>query len=302
MKSLSTQVSKTVRYIRRLCDFQPRVGLILGSGFGPAAEALETAHEFHYRDLPGFPVGKVPGHRGRLLLGTWNGVALAVLQGRAHYYEGFGMEEVTFPTRVLAGLGIHTLVATNAAGAINPRFRPGDFMVLSDHIHLMGVNPLKGMALPGMTPFVDLTQAYDVSLQRCLRSAARKVGARCHSGVYVAVSGPNYETPAEIRMFRKWGADAVGMSTVPEVLVARQYGLRVAGLSCLTNAAAGTSPGQSTVSHEEVLAMARQRQSAASQLLGHFLAAMGDMEPVRTRGTDSFNAPPPALPTSGRRR
>jgi len=261
----------TAALIRRRCPLLPTVGLILGSGFGALVKAVTVEAEFDFRDLPGFAVGSVPGHSPRLVLGQWQGVPLAVLLGRAHYYEGFDLAEVTFPTRVLAALGIAELLVTNAAGAINRRFRAGEFMVVSDHLNALGANPLRGPVAAGRERFVDLTQAYDLELQRRLRAAGKAVKARCHSGVYLAVSGPSYETPAEIRAFQRLGADAVGMSTVPEVIVARQCGLRVAALSCLTNAAAGQGkPGQ-VISHEEVLGMARQREQLATNLVGEFL-------------------------------
>ncbi len=259
------------RLITRRCGLRPTVGIILGSGFGAVADAVKVEVEFAFRELPGFPEGSVPGHSARLVLGHWQNVPVAVLKGRAHYYEGFELHEVTFPTRVLAALGITELLVTNAAGAINSRYRAGDFMVISDHLNFMGANPLRGPVAKDATRFVDLTRAYDVQLQRRLRSAAVAAGVRAHVGIYLAVSGPNYETPAEIRAFRRMGADAVGMSTVPEVMVARQCGLRVAGLSCLTNVAAGRGGRRQTVSHEEVLETTRQREGQAVQLIATYL-------------------------------
>lgn len=261
----------TVQLIQSRCPLIPRVGLVLGSGFGALARELDRVRRFAFRELPGFPVGSVAGHSHGLSLGHWRGLELAVLEGRSHFYEGFELDEVTFPVRVLAGLGVQTLLLTNAAGGIHPKFQPGDFMVLSDHINALGANPLRGPTEEGLNRFVDLTEAYDRRLQQHLRAAARQVGARCHSGVYLAVSGPSYETPAEIRAFRRLGADAVGMSTVPEVIVARQCGLRVAGLSCITNAAAGLGGAHQTVSHEEVLETARRQEATTTQLVAAFL-------------------------------
>jgi inosine/guanosine/xanthosine phosphorylase family protein len=270
-KTSLPQPAATASLIAQRCPLQPTLGLILGSGFGPVAEAVEVERAFAYRELPGFPVGAVSGHSGRLLLGRWHGVPLAVLQGRAHFYEGFTLEEVTFATRVLAALGVKTLLVTNAAGGINPKFRPGDFMALTDHINLMGANPLRGPEPVGLTRFVDLTRAYDPELHAALEKAAKSAGTKCREGVYLAVSGPSYETPAEIRAFSRLGADAVGMSTVPEVLVARQCGLRVAGLSCITNAAAGLGGKHQTVTHPEVLAQAKRRAKVATKLVGEFV-------------------------------
>jgi purine-nucleoside phosphorylase len=191
-----------------------------------------------------------------------------VLSGRAHYYEGHCLIAVTFGTRLLAALGVRELLLTNAAGGVNPRFRAGDFMLLTDHINLMGANPLRGPVKHGENRFVDLTRAYDAGLQKRFRTAARRTGVRLRTGVYLAVSGPSYETPAEVRAFRSLGADAVGMSTVPEVIVARQLGLRVAALSCITNLASGVS--RSPLTHEDVLETGRDAAPRAAKLVTEF--------------------------------
>ena len=258
----------------RTC-LRPRLAIILGSGFGPLAGAVECDREFPYRDLPGFPVGDAPGHDGCLRIGTWHGVPVAVLRGRAHHYEGFEPAEVVFATRVVAAMGVETLLATNAAGAINPRFRVGDFMILEDHINFMGVNPLLGPVGAGEARFVDMTRAYDPELRRHLKAAAGSISLPVRTGVYLAVQGPSFETPAEIRAFRRWGADAVGMSTVPEVLAARQAGLRVAACSCITNAAAGLGGESQVVSAAEVLEVARSREDQARQWIGAFVQRIG---------------------------
>jgi inosine/guanosine/xanthosine phosphorylase family protein len=263
--------SATAALVLKRIQLRPELAVILGSGFGPVAQALTVEREFAYRDLPGFPVGCAPGHAGKMVVGLWHGVPMAVLSGRAHFYEGFDMGEVAFGTRVLADMGVKTLLVTNAAGGIHPDHRVGDFMILSDHINLMGTNPLRGAVPAGRTRFVDLTRAYDEALRAKLRQAARAARARVHEGVYLAVSGPSFETPAEIRAFRALGADAVGMSTVPEVVVARQCGLRVAGLSCITNAAAGLGGAAQVVSAEEVLEVARRREGQATRLVGEFV-------------------------------
>jgi purine-nucleoside phosphorylase len=259
--------------LRRLSRLRPTLGIVLGSGFHHALSELEVEKEIAYAKLPGFPPTGVSGHEGKLFTGHLGGTPVMVLSGRSHYYEGCSMAEVTFAVRTLAACGIRDLLLTNAAGGVNRGFRPGEFMVLTDHINLMGVNPLRGEAPPGLPRFVDLTSAYDAELRRLLIRAARKGGARIHSGVYLAVSGPNYETPAEIRAFAKLGADAVGMSTVPEAIVACQCGLRVAALSCITNQAAGR--GKGPLSHAEVLETAARVRILAAQLIKNFAGLYG---------------------------
>lgn len=264
------QPSSTASLILKRTRTRPVLGIILGSGFGPVASAVEVEQEFAYRDLPGFPIGGAPGHAGRLVLGRLGGLPVAVLCGRAHYYEGFEPAEVTFATRVLAALGVRDLLVTNAAGGIHPRFKVGDFMILTDHINLMGMNPLRGPVPEGCARFVDMTRTYDEGLRGELEAAARSVRLTLRKGVYLAVSGPCFETPAEIRAFGTLGADAVGMSTVPEVIVARQCGLRIAGLSCITNAAAGLGGKAQVVSSEEVLEVAKKREGLATRLVAAF--------------------------------
>ena len=203
---------------------------------------------------------------------------MVVLKGRAHYYEGHEMERVTFPVRVLAELGVGAVLLTNAAGGINKAFRPGDFMALEDHINLMGVNPLRGPALPGLPRFVDLSRVYDPALTRLSKKAATESGLRIHGGVYLAVCGPNYETPAEIRAFRALGADAVGMSTVPEAIVARQCSLRVAGVSCITNLAGG-DPKKGALLHTDVLATGEGKKGEMSKFLKSFAVLYAGLKP-----------------------
>lgn len=252
---------------------RPQLGIVLGSGFGAVGRALRVETEIPYTDLPGFGVGTVPGHAGRLILGEWHGLPLAILSGRAHYYEGFDMGTGVFPIRALAALGVRAVLLTNAAGGIRPGFQVGDFMALTDHINLMGANPLRGPEAPGRTRFVDMTCAYDPAMRALLGSAAAAAGVTLHEGVYIAVSGPSFETPAEIRAFGRLGADAVGMSTVPETIVARQCGLRVAAVSCITNAAAGLGGAGQTITHTEVLELAHARESHATALVSGFVAA-----------------------------
>lgn len=259
----------TAARLARRTRLRPALAVVLGSGFQPVLERVEVADRVSYAQLPGVPKPGVHGHAGEMILGHLQGVPVLFLSGRAHYYEGHPMEVVTFAVRVLAAFGIRDLLLTNAAGGIRRSFRPGDFMALSDHINLMGVNPLRGPVPPGRQRFIDLSCAYDPVLRRQLQAAARRVGARCPSGVYLAVTGPSYETPAEIRAFARLGADAVGMSTVPETVVARQCGLRVAGLSCITNLAAGRS--RRPLSHAEVLETGRRVGSTAAALIEHFV-------------------------------
>jgi purine-nucleoside phosphorylase len=262
-----------VARLKKLSPLRPTLAIVLGSGFHHMLSELRVAAEIPYAKLPGFPTTTVSGHAGQLLIGHLGGTPVLVLSGRAHYYEGHPMTAVTFAVRVLAAHGIRDLLLTNAAGGLNRSFRPGDFMMLTDHINLMGVNPLRGAALPGLPRFVDLTCAYDPGLRRLLARAARACGTKLRTGTYLAVSGPTYETPAEIRAFARLGADAVGMSTVPEVIMARQCGLRVAAVSCITNLAAGRS--KNVLSHAEVLETADRVKKLAAQLLKNFAKLYG---------------------------
>lgn len=257
------------RAISRLAraDAAPRIGIVLGSGFARVAEAIPRPTSIPFHRIPGFSMGSVPGHSGQLVLGAWEGQDVAVLSGRAHFYEGFDWPQVTFGVRVLAELGVQELLLTNAAGGIQRGWKPGDFMAITDHINLMGGNPLRGPVAGGRERFVDMTQAYEPALIQRTRAAARLAKVRLRSGVYLAVPGPSFETPAEIRAFARLGADAVGMSTAPETIVARQCGLRVAGLSCITNVAAGLAGPQQQVTHAEVLDVGRQVAEQATRLV-----------------------------------
>ena len=220
-----------------------------------------------YAKIPGFPKPAVDGHAGELYFGHLGQTPVVVLSGRAHFYEGQPMARITFVVRAMAAMGVTDLLLLNAAGGINKNFRAGDFMVLTDHINFMGTNPLRGVAIPGLSRFVDLTEAYDKRLRGILFQAGADGNLKLRRGVYLAVSGPSFETPAEIRAFTSLGADAVGMSTVPEAIVARQCGLNVAAVSCITNLAAGRSQGN--LSHAEVLkTVERVKKSARALLLG----------------------------------
>ncbi|MGC3960093.1 MAG: purine-nucleoside phosphorylase [Verrucomicrobiota bacterium] len=269
MTAHSTKISRrTLDRIRKLSPLRPQLSLVLGSGFGHVLQKLTEAKRISYAQLPGFPKPSVAGHAGELLIGKLGGTPVIVLNGRAHYYEGHTMEQVTIGVRTLAALGVKDILLTNAAGGINRKFRAGDLMLLTDHINLMGVNPLRGPATKGLPRFVDMTKTYDPTLSGLLVKAAKATKVTLQRGVYLAVSGPTYETPAEIRAFGRLGADAVGMSTVPETIVARQHGLRVVALSCITNLGAGIS--KSTLSHEEVLETAERVKPTAAKLLETF--------------------------------
>ncbi|MGB8369866.1 MAG: purine-nucleoside phosphorylase [Limisphaerales bacterium] len=259
--------------LKKLSRLRPTLAIVLGSGFHHALTELHVEKKISYAKIPGFPVPSVSGHAGELYFGRLGGTPVLVLSGRAHFYEGHPMERVTFAIRALAAFGIRDLLLTNAAGGINKKFRAGDFMVLTDHINLMGVNPLRGPAVPDRPRFVDMTEVYDTKLGALLFRAGKNCDLRLHRGVYLAVSGPSYETPAEIRAFARLGVDAVGMSTVPEAMVARQCGLNVAAISCITNLAAGI--GKEKLSHAEVLETAEQVKTLAAKLLKHFVGLYG---------------------------
>lgn len=269
MSQAAHHAATTVR--AALPSARPTIGLILGSGLGGFADVLERPTSFSYADLPGFPAPTVEGHAGRLVLGTIAGKEVACLQGRVHLYEGHPPESVAVLVRTLALLGCHTLVVTNAAGALDPEAVPGDLMVITDHINLQGRNPLVGPNDPSFGPrFPAMNDAYDPQLRARLLAQARTLGLSMREGVYVGVLGPSFETPAEIRAFALLGADAVGMSTVSEVIVARHCGMRVLGISVLTNLAAGLS--DETLNHEQTLAAAERSAADLQRLLRAFLA------------------------------
>ena len=263
----------TAALLRKQTSLRPTLAMILGSGFQHALTHLKIETEIPYGRLPGFMSVGVSGHVGKIVCGLFGKTPVLVLKGRTHFYEGHDMNRVTFPVRVLSEFGIRSLLLTNAAGGINRKFKPGDFMALEDHINFMGTNPLRGPATPGLPRFVDMTRVYDPKLREILRKAAKLTKLRLHSGVYLATLGPSYETPAEIRAFERLGADAVGMSTVPEAIVARQCGLSVAAVSCITNLAAGRGSG--TLSHSEVLAIAEQKKAVVAQFLKTFCELYG---------------------------
>ena len=254
--------------LKKVSRLRPTLAIVLGSGFHHVLSELRVDKKISYAKIPGFPKPTVSGHAGELYFGHLGKTPVMVLSGRAHFYEGHPMERVTFAVRALAAFGIRDLLLTNAAGGINPKFHAGDFMVLTDHINFMGANPLRGGPVPGLPRFVDLTQVYDARLSGLLFRAGKSCNMKLQRGVYLAVSGPSYETPAEIRAFGQLGADAVGMSTVPEAIVARQCGLNVSAVSCITNLAAGIS--REKLSHAEVLETAERVKSSGAHLIGNF--------------------------------
>ena len=261
-------------YIRTSCpNFIPRLGLILGSGLGPIAEQMEIYQAIPYAELPGFPISTVAGHAGRLLIGKFNDTPIICLQGRTHSYEGTGYEGVKIMIRTLKLLGCEGVVLTNAAGSLRPEVKPGELMLINDHINLQPGNPLQGQNDEEFGPrFFPLDDAYDLDFQQRLLAVAEKLSIRLTKGVYISILGPNFETPAEIRAFRLLGADAVGMSSVPEVLVARHCGLRVMMISAITNLAAGLSI--EPINHEETLHFGGIAATSLVKLLKHFIAGL----------------------------
>jgi purine-nucleoside phosphorylase len=250
--TLYQRIQESVAVIQSRSPLLPEVGVILGSGLGALAEQATECVRIPYTDIPHFHGTSVEGHSGHLVIGKIDQVPTVFLQGRFHRYEGYPMEEVVFPTRVISALGIHTLVLTNAAGGVNTRFRPGDLMLIEDHLNLMGDNPLMGPNIAELGPrFPDLTEAWSRFCLEVMEQTAAELGLASSRGVYAGVLGPTYETPAEVRMLRILGADAVGMSTVPEAIAANHLGVRVVGVSCITNLAAGLAGRKLT--HQEVI-------------------------------------------------
>jgi purine-nucleoside phosphorylase len=249
------QIDEVAAAIKARTKYQPNVAIILGSGLGALAEGVGKPDTIPFKDLPHWPVSTVEGHIGRLVIGELEGQTAFVMQGRVHYYEGYSMDRITLPVRVMRRLGIETLIVTNAAGAVNPDFAPGDVMLITDHVNLIGMtglNPLIGPNLDEFGPrFPDMSQAYDRGLIESARHAASAHGMALREGIYIALSGPSFETPADLRFMKMIGVDAVGMSTVPEVTVARHGGMRVLGLSGISNKA--NLDGSTATTHQEVL-------------------------------------------------
>lgn len=275
--NIAEQAAEAAELIRSRGAVAPRVGMILGSGLGHLADDVESSVVVPYSEIPHFPVSTVVGHPGELVIGTLGGVAVAAMRGRVHYYEGYSLHEVTFPVRVLRKLGADTLIVTNAAGGLNESFRTGDLMLLTDHLNIMGMagqSPLLGPNDETLgLRFLDMLHAYDADLRRLAHEAAAQSGFQAQEGVYAMVGGPAFETMAEIRFLQTAGADAVGMSTIPEVIVARHGGMRVLGISAITDMAVG--PGAvSEISHIEVLAAAEEIKPRLAAVVRGVLAAL----------------------------
>lgn len=246
------RINMAVNYIEDKIEVKPRLGLILGSGLGDLAEEIKDSVEISYKDIPSFPVSTVKGHKSQFVIGRMGNQNVIAMQGRFHYYEGYNMEEVVMSVRVLKKLGVTHLIVTNAAGSVNKSFEPGNLMIIKDHINFMGMNPLIGANLDDFGPrFPDMSEAYSEELIKKAEHCAKKINLIIRKGVYCAFTGPSYETPAEIEMIRTIGGDAVGMSTVPEVITAVHSGIKVLGISCLTNMAAGIL--DKPLNHKEVV-------------------------------------------------
>lgn len=274
---MDSALKEAVDFVRARSRLQPTLGLILGSGLGSYADTFADSCTLPYSMLPGFPRCGVPGHSGNLVIGRVEGTECIALQGRFHYYEGHSMRDIAFPVSVLAGLGVRNLIVTNAAGGLNPEFAPGDLMLVEDHINMMGSNPLIGdWAGEPEKRFADLGRAYDPDLREIAVQVAEARSICLRRGIYIGVSGPCYETPAEIRMYRIFGADAIGMSTIPEVIAAVQAGIGVLGISCITNMAAGI--GSESITHHEVLRTAKSAKAEFSSLLDGIIEAVASRQ------------------------
>jgi purine-nucleoside phosphorylase len=263
---LYERAEHAARIIRARIKCEPRIAVILGSGLGSFADNFEEPITIPYQEIPGFVRSTAEGHAGRLVVGKLDQVPLLAMQGRVHYYEGYSLEEVTFPVRTFKLLGLKTIILTNASGGINVEFSPGALMVITDHLNLFGDNPLRGTNDDRFGPrFPDMSAVYSAELQEVVIDEARAMEVEIRRGVYAGLAGPSYETPAEINLFRTFGADAVGMSTVPEALVARHMGMEVLGISCITNMASGVT--DEPISHEEVMAIGNRVSATFTELL-----------------------------------
>jgi len=268
------KITEATEYLRGKLKTVPRLALVLGSGLGILADEVEGACVIPYGDIPHFPVSTAPGHAGRLVAGRLAGKDVLVMQGRFHYYEGYPLERIAFPPRVFRELGVETLFLTNAAGGVNEAFSPGDLMLITDHINLTGWNPCVGPNDDSLGQrFFDMSKAYDPALRSAARAAAAEVGITLREGVYMWFTGPSFETPAEIRAARALGADAVGMSTVPETIAAVHCGLRVLGVSCITNLAAGMSG--KAITSEEVLEISEREKPRFTAFVKRVIASIG---------------------------
>lgn len=271
--TLSRMIEDTVSYIKARASESPTIGLILGSGLGVLADEIKDRTVIPYGDIPHFPKSTVEGHVGQLVIGKLGNKTVVAMQGRFHFYEGYSLKEVTFPVRVMKNLGVEKLIVTNAAGGVNTTYTPGDLMLINDHINLMGTNPLIGSNAHEYGPrFPDMSEAYNKDLRKLAKEVAQSQGFTFKEGVYVGLTGPSYETPAEIRYLRAIGVDAVGMSTVPEVIVANHSGIKVLGISCITNMAAGIL--EVKLSHDEVMETAEAIKERFLSLVREIIAKM----------------------------
>lgn len=267
------KLTEAKQYIKERLTSNINIGLVLGSGLGELAEQIQNPLVLPYKDIPHFPVSTVPGHEGQLVIGTVQDKEVVAMQGRFHYYEGYSMDEVVLPIRVMSLLGIDSLIVTNAAGGINDRFSNGDLMIIEDHLNFFGTNPLIGPNDETLGPrFPDMTEAYDRKFIQLTKDAATKLNIPIQQGVYAGVTGPVYETPSEVKMLQVLGADAVGMSTVPEVIAARHMGLRVLGITCISNLASGINTTE--LSHEEVIKTTNHVKASFIRLVKQVIATM----------------------------
>ncbi len=268
-----TSIQQAAETIKRKISAAPTIGLVLGSGLGVLADDIKNAVAIPYHEIPGFTKSTVVGHKGQLVIGELEGKQVVAMQGRFHYYEGHGLDEVTFPIRVMKAIGVETIIVTNAAGGVNESYRPGDLMVIRDHLNLTYRNPLIGPNDEQLgVRFPDMSEAYAQRLQTLALETGKELGIELQSGIYCGLLGPSYETPAEIRMLRILGADAVGMSTVPEVIVARHMNMEVLGISCISNMAAGIL--KQSLSHEEVMETTEKVKAQFLSLLHGILAKL----------------------------
>ncbi|WP_054788616.1 purine-nucleoside phosphorylase [Gracilibacillus dipsosauri] len=268
------KLQEATKYLQQQLDKKPQIGLILGSGLGMLADEIKNPTKIIYQDIPGFPLSTVEGHAGQLVIGELEGVQVIAMQGRFHYYEGYGLDAVTFPVRVMKEIGIEKLLVTNAAGGVNQNLEPGDLMLITDHINNTGQNPLIGENVKEHgVRFPDMSSAYDKKLQTTARQVAKQLNLTLKEGVYVWNTGPSYETPAEIKMLATIGGDAVGMSTVPEVTVARHAGIRCLGISCISNMAAGIL--DQPLTHEEVMETTEKVRDSFLQFVKQLVQEIG---------------------------
>jgi purine-nucleoside phosphorylase len=273
MENLLSKMKEAVSYIESQSNVTPDFGLILGSGLGELADEIEDAVKIDYEKIPNFPVSTVEGHAGKLVIGKLKGKNVIAMQGRFHYYEGYSMQEVTFPVRVMKGLGVHSIVVTNACGGMNKDFEPGDLMLIEDHLNMTGANPLIGPNEAELGPrFPDMSRAYTPDYIKTAKDVAKKIEIKVQQGVYAGITGPTYMTPAELIMLRNLGADTIGMSTVPEVIVASHMGMKVLGISCITDMAIGEE--LEPLTHAQVVEVANRTKPRFIQLVKEFLATV----------------------------